>query len=92
MAEEKSTSDQKTKLLNLMRFWLFGTFLIVWVAVTLYIGLFSDRDWWLAIRSGFPIWAIVGALCIVWYFVYKYLLMRRKDGAPQESDKPETTQ
>lgn len=79
MAEEKSMSDEKKKLLNLMRFWLFGTFVIVWAAITMYIGLFADRDWWLAIKSGFPIWATVGVLCIIWYFVYKYILVQRKE-------------
>lgn len=69
-------SDDKTKLLALMRFWLFGTFLIVWAALTMYIGLFTDRDWWYAIRTGFPMWGLVGALCIVWYFVYKFWLGR----------------
>ena len=38
-------SDEKTRLLNLMRIWLFGTFIIVWSAITLYIGLFTDNDW-----------------------------------------------
>ncbi len=89
MAEEKSMSDQNKKLLNLMRFWLFSTFLIVWVAITVYIGLFTNKDWWLAIKSGFPIWAIVGVLCVIWYFVYKYLLMRKKDSGMKESEKSE---
>jgi hypothetical protein len=42
----------------------------------MYIGLFTDRDWWYAIRAGFPIWGLVGALCIVWYFIYKVWLDR----------------
>lgn len=70
-------SDENTKLLNLMRFWLFGTFIIVWAAITLYIGLFTDRDWWWAIRAGFPIWGITGALCILWYFGYSWWLNRK---------------
>lgn len=70
-------SEENFSLLALMRFWLFGTFLIVWAALTIFIGLFTDRDWFLAIRAGFPIWGIVGALCIVWYFVYKFYLDRK---------------
>jgi hypothetical protein len=70
-------SEEKTKLLNLMKFWLFGTFVIVWAAITLYIGLFTSRDWWMAIRSGFPIWGIVGALCILFYFGYRMYLTRK---------------
>ena len=36
-------SESQVKLLNLMRFWLFGTFVIVWAAITTYIGLFTKR-------------------------------------------------
>jgi hypothetical protein len=70
-------SEEHSKLLNLMKFWLFGTFVIVWAAITLYIGLFTSRDWWMAIRSGFPIWGIVGALCILFYFGYRMYLTRK---------------
>jgi hypothetical protein len=69
-------SDEKTKMLALMRFWLFGTFLIVWAALTIFIGIFTVGDWWFALRAGFPIWGLVGALCIGWYFIYKYWLDR----------------
>ncbi len=78
--------DDKTKMLALMRFWLFGTFLIVWAALTIYIGLFTDRDWWLAITTGFPIWGLVGALCIIWYFVYKVWLNRNSGSESPESE------
>ncbi len=64
-------SEDKTKLLNLMRFWLFGTFIIVWAAITLYIGLFTDQNWIWALRAGLPIWGTVGVICIVFYYGYK---------------------
>ncbi len=67
------------KLLRLMRFWLFGTFVIVWAAITMYIGLFTNRDWWMAIRAGFPIWGLTALLCIVWYVVYYFWLKRRPE-------------
>lgn len=70
-------SEEKTKLLNLMRFWLFGTFVIVWAAITAYIGLFTNRDWWTAIKAGFPIWGITGGLCVVFYVGYWYYLKRK---------------
>jgi uncharacterized RDD family membrane protein YckC len=76
---EGDVSEKKTKLLNLMRFWLFGTFVIVWAAVTGYIGLFTDRDWWVAIKAGFPIWGITAVLTIVWYYFYKWWLSRKED-------------
>jgi hypothetical protein len=72
-------SEGKTKLLNLMRFWLFGTFVIVWTAITMYIGLFTNRDWLLAIQAGLPIWGTTAVLCVVWYMVYKTYLKRRPE-------------
>ena len=72
-------SEEKQKLLNLMRYWLFGTFVIVWSAITAYIGLFTDRNAWVAIKAGFPIWGITGVLCIVWYFMYRWWLGRKPD-------------
>jgi hypothetical protein len=70
-------SEEKTKLLNLVRFWLFGTFVIVWAAITAYIGLFTGSDWWAAIKAGFPIWGVTGGLCIVFYAGYWYYLKRK---------------
>jgi uncharacterized RDD family membrane protein YckC len=70
-------SEDKVKLLNLMRFWLFGTFIIVWAAITVYIGLFTNRNWWMAIKAGFPIWGITALLCILFYFGYSQYLKRK---------------
>jgi len=69
--------DEKEKLLNLMRFWLFGTFVIVFAAVTAYIGIFSNRNWWLAIKAGFPIWGLSAVLTEIWYYFYKWYLSRK---------------
>ncbi len=68
----------KQKLLNLMRFWLFGTFIIVFVATTIYVGMYTNRDWMLALRSSFPIWGITAVLCVIWYFIYKWYLSRKQ--------------
>jgi hypothetical protein len=77
-------SEEITKRLNLMRFWLFGTFVIVFAAITIYIGMFTSQDWMLALRSGFPIWGIVGVLCVVWFYGYKFWVGRSKDKAVEE--------
>lgn len=69
--------EAKQKLLRLWRFWLFGIFVIVWAAITLYIGLFTMNDWMAALKAGFPIWGIVGALCVVWYVGYSWWLGRQ---------------
>ncbi len=61
---------EKEKMLKLMRFWLFGTFLIVFVAVTVYAGalvgtaIFSQMNYWLIIL-------ITAAVCAIGYYVYK---------------------
>jgi len=75
--KEEITMENKEKLLNLMRFWLFGTFVIVFAAITTYIGLFTNRNAWLALRAGFPIWGITAVLCIIWYYGYKWYLNRQ---------------
>lgn len=67
----------KDKLLNLMRFWLFGTFIIVFAATTIYVGMFTNRDWVTALTSSFPIWGITAVLCVIWYFVYRWYLSRK---------------
>ncbi len=60
----------KQKMLKLMRFWLFGTFIIVFTAVTLYAGLwagtaiFGQMNYWLII-------ALTAILCVVIYYIYK---------------------
>ena len=68
---DKKTSD-KTKLLTLFRFWCFGTFIIIFAAVTVYIGLFVS--WGEALTRGLPIWGLVAVLCAVWYVAYKWYL------------------
>ncbi len=71
---QKNTTD-KSKLLGLMRFWLFGTFIIVFAAVTVYIGLFVD--WSEALIQGLPIWGLTAVLCVIWYFAYQWFLNRK---------------
>jgi len=70
--------DDKEKMLKLMRFWLFGTFLIVFVASTVYIGgvlktglmIFSQPNFWIA-------FVVTALLCVLWYYVYKWYLGRK---------------
>ncbi len=67
----------KNKLLNLMRFWLFGTFVIVFAATTVYVGLFTDRNWVNAIQTSLPVWVITAVLCVAWYYIYKWYIGRK---------------
>ncbi len=66
------------KLLNLIAYWLFGTFALVWAAVTMYIGLFTNRDWMEAIRAGFPIWGSTALLCAGAYVGYRAWRQRQQ--------------
>ena len=68
----------KTKLLNLMRFWLFCTFIIVFAAITTYLVMFTGGNIVQALLAGWPIWIITAVLCVVWYFFYKWYLNRQK--------------
>jgi hypothetical protein len=68
--------EEKLSRLKVMRFWLIGTFAIVSIAITTYIGLFTRSDWIAAIKAGFPIWGIVAAVCIIWYVGYLLWLRR----------------
>jgi hypothetical protein len=69
--------DDKEKLLGLMKFWLFGTFLIIFVAATVYTGgavglglvILRQAGYWIAI-------VITAILCVVWYYIYKWYLGR----------------
>jgi hypothetical protein len=67
--------DEKAKLLDLFRFWCFGTFILVFAAITVYIGLFES--WSNALVRGLPIWGLTGVLCIVMYYIYKWFLGRK---------------
>jgi uncharacterized membrane protein len=73
--------NDREKLLKLMRFWLFGTFVIVFVAITIYIGyiaLLLGGNWVDALTAGFPIWGITAVLCVITYFLYVWISGRKK--------------
>jgi len=67
----------KEKMLRLMRFWLFGTFVIIFAAVTVYIGgalgfgllILSQPNYWLAMF-------IIAALSAAIYYFYKWYLFK----------------
>ena len=64
--------------LKLMRFWLFGTFLIVQAAATIYVGsvvgtgtaIFSDFRYWIA-------FVVSALLCVLAFFIYSKYLDRK---------------
>lgn len=69
-------SEQQTKTLKLMRFWLFGTFIIVFAAVTVYAGMLTG----MAILRELNYWLTIGVtavLCVASYFGYQWWLKRK---------------
>ena len=65
------------KKLKMMRFWLFGTFIIIFAAATIYVGMFTGT----AIFADFRYWLSMGiaaVLCVVAFFIYKSLLAKEE--------------
>ena len=68
-------NDDNKKLLGLMRFWLFGTFIIVFAATVVYTGIFTDVV--TALKTSAPTWIITAVLCVIWYYAYRWYLNRK---------------
>lgn len=70
--------DDKEKKLKLMRFWLFGTFVIIWAAALVFVGgalgtglaIFGQLNFWLAL-------VVTAVLCVAWYYLYQWFLARQ---------------
>ena len=70
---------EKDNKLKLMKFWIFGTFVIIVAGVTIYVGsvvgtgtaIFREMRYWIAI-------IISAALCILWFYAYKMFLDRKE--------------
>ncbi|MDH3944570.1 MAG: hypothetical protein OEV06_10800 [Anaerolineae bacterium] len=68
---------ENEKKLNLMKFWLFGTFVIIFSAVSIYVGgvlgtglaIFSTWQFWLTV-------VIAVVLSVLWFYIYKAYLNR----------------
>jgi hypothetical protein len=75
-------SEDKEKRLNLMRFWLFGTFVIVWAATFAFTYLWIvpvGADFMDVVITALPVWVVTAVLAVIWYFGYKWWLGRDKE-------------
>ena len=70
--------EEKNKKLKLMRFWLFGIFVIVFAAFTAFLYLPAAGNLWTAVKNAWLVWLIVAALCVIAYYIYKWILNRKK--------------
>ncbi len=66
------------KKLKLMRFWLFGTFVIVFSAMTAFLFILAAGNIKLAIQAGWSINFLTAVLCVAAYYFYKWYLGRKK--------------
>jgi hypothetical protein len=70
--------QNKTKRTKLMRFWILGTFIIVFAAITAYISLWTRQSFVAAMMTGLPIWGITLVAGLLIYFGYQYLYLRNQ--------------
>jgi len=67
-------SEEKEKVVRLVAFWMFGTVMIVFAAITAYIYIFTGgTGMGTAIKAGFPIWgitAVAAAIIFAGYYFY----------------------
>ena len=79
MAEEQQVEKQKK--LRLMTFWLFGSVMIVFAAVTAYIYLWLaplSGTVWQALSAALPITLVVAVVAAIIYAVYYYLVYKKE--------------
>lgn len=68
--------DPKERRLRLMRFWLFGSVVIVFAAVTAYLYMFT-MDIMGSLRVGLPIWGTVAVAAVLIFIGYQAWLKRQ---------------
>ncbi len=67
------------KMLKLMKFWLFGTFVIIFVAATVFVG--ASLKTGLLIMTQWRYWVamlLAALICVAWYYIYKWYLNKKK--------------
>jgi amino acid transporter len=70
--------EEKNKKLKLMRFWLFGVFVIAFAAITAFLYVPTKGNLLMAITGAWLIWLILAVACVLFYFIYKWILDRKK--------------
>jgi hypothetical protein len=70
-------NEEKKKLLSLMRFWLVGTYMMVFAIVVLYVGMNTGHGFLPVVISSAPTWGLLAVVCAVWYFAYVMYLKKQ---------------
>jgi len=71
-------AEEKQKVLKLVAFWMFGTVMIVFAAITAYIFLFTGGGMGTAVRAGLPIWGITALAAVIIYAGYYFFSTRQE--------------
>ena len=74
-------SEEKQKRLKLMAYWLFGTVIVVFGALTAYIALWTfpmGASIWDALGAGLPVWGVTALLAALFYAGY-YMYLKRQE-------------
>jgi hypothetical protein len=87
-------SEDLDRRLKLMRYWLFGTFLLLW-AISLtyyYLYLAPISDLATVLGAVWPVWVVAAVGAVIVYFVYKWWLGRSEGeiapAAPESAAPP----
>lgn len=70
-------NDSIEKRLNLMRFWLFGSFVLFFAGIVSYTSLYTLGNLLDAVIATVPLWLFIGVLCTITYYAYQWWLTRR---------------
>jgi uncharacterized RDD family membrane protein YckC len=70
--------DEKKKKLNRMAIWTITIFATVFAIVLAVLWLVSGGSLGTALTAGWPILLLVAVICIVVYFGYRFILLRKK--------------
>jgi|GEM_PF-1043340 len=78
---EGQMSKEQNKSQKLLAFWLFGTVMVVFAAITAYIlsigRMAGAVTAWDAVKAGFPIWGITALAAIIIYAGYYFYTQRK---------------
>ena len=69
--------EEKNKKLKLMRFWLFGFFVIVFAAITAFLYMPAKGNVLMVIKGAWLIWLILAVACVAIYYFYKWILRKK---------------
>ena len=72
-------SEEITNIMELLKFWTIGTFVMVWVSITTFVALQTGEVAG-AILDGTPFWGAAAGLCTLWYVICKTHLRRTSGG------------